>query len=73
MQIYHAIYRLDQDGAAQSLFMTRETKQYVNMRFAQRSTDWHLDEGQEAASVHSYKYFAATNCSEINFMTEEPG
>ena len=40
--IYQAIYRTDENGYEGPVFLTNDTKRYIEMRYAHVSTNWDL-------------------------------
>ena len=56
---YNPIYFYNSNGYREPLWYNQDTKQYINIRYAQKTTDWTKLVGNDPSNVHEYKYFPA--------------
>ena len=61
--VFHEITYFDQDGFEKELFMTNETKKFINFRYAERTVD---KDKENASSV----FHKAQQCNLDNFKSE---
>lgn len=64
--IYQAIYRTDENGYEGPVFLTNDTKRYIEMRYAHVSNNWNQSSGSKYGI--NYNYYPAKQCTKYDFM-----
>ena len=63
------MYWFNKDGYREPLWYNQNTKRYINVRYAHKTTDWAKVETDNGLSkIHTYKYIKAVNCTPENFI-----
>ena len=71
IQIYHTLYRFNDQGYMKPLFINEDTKKYIDVKYVQLSND--NDEAQDLTDEQRnvYSFFQAVSCTKEHFIIPE--
>ena len=67
MQIYHALYKINENGYEESLFLNEESKKYIDVKYVQHTINYNFTEVLTDEERNQYTFFDAIKCTKDNF------
>jgi hypothetical protein len=69
IQIYHSLYKVNEQGYANPLFINEDTKKYIDVKYVQQFNNYNESMVLTDEERNVFTFFEAVNCTEEHFNT----
>ena len=71
IQIYHALYKVNDNGYPKPLIINEDTKKYIDVKYVQLKKDLNESRVLTDEERNVYSFFEAVNCTKEHFIIPE--